>query len=314
MWVPVAVRLVANCYTPFTYFTLLYFTRLTALCPGLPGVSRYQKGKTNLDFTEARDSEWHWHQLGYVQVCISFQTETMPALHLTGCASCRLTNSVKALKATLNHQQIWQICTLLVFTLRHLLLAAICYFAVGTLHPMISSPSSSPPCSRPHLSTFLSHCHFLFFSILSTLLRVLIPVQTAWDLYSGFQSAFLVLVSQYIIISDNKIRPFCAYTLVMYTFLRARRYASAGTSYGPVSVCVCPCLSLVCHKSVLYRNGWTNQTGFWHGSFVMLQYVIRKFGYLQKGYFPLELYPKTPDLKNFATGYRSSNRVIDLAR
>jgi len=29
-------------------------TRLTALCPGLP--SRYQKGKTNLDFTEAR--EW----------------------------------------------------------------------------------------------------------------------------------------------------------------------------------------------------------------------------------------------------------------
>jgi len=27
-------------------------------------VSRYQKGKTNLDFTETRDSEWQWHQLG----------------------------------------------------------------------------------------------------------------------------------------------------------------------------------------------------------------------------------------------------------
>ena len=27
-------------------------------------MSRYQKGKTNLDFTEARDSEWQWHQLG----------------------------------------------------------------------------------------------------------------------------------------------------------------------------------------------------------------------------------------------------------
>jgi len=26
-------------------------TRLTDLCPGLPGVSRYRKGKTNLDFT-----------------------------------------------------------------------------------------------------------------------------------------------------------------------------------------------------------------------------------------------------------------------
>jgi len=25
-----------------------------------------QKGKTNLDFTEARDSEWQWHQLGHV--------------------------------------------------------------------------------------------------------------------------------------------------------------------------------------------------------------------------------------------------------
>ena len=32
-------------------------------------VSRYQKGKTNLDFTEARDSEWQWHQLGHMQVC-----------------------------------------------------------------------------------------------------------------------------------------------------------------------------------------------------------------------------------------------------
>jgi len=24
--------------------------------------------KTNLDFTEARDSEWQWHQLGHMQV------------------------------------------------------------------------------------------------------------------------------------------------------------------------------------------------------------------------------------------------------
>ena len=38
-------------------------------------VSRYQKGKTNLDFTEARDNEWHWHQLGHMQVCISLQTD-----------------------------------------------------------------------------------------------------------------------------------------------------------------------------------------------------------------------------------------------
>ena len=38
-------------------------------------VSRYHKGKTNLDFTEARDSEWQWHQLDHMQVCISLQTD-----------------------------------------------------------------------------------------------------------------------------------------------------------------------------------------------------------------------------------------------
>ena len=42
---------------------------------GTTRVSRYQKGKTNLDFTEARDSEWQWHQLGHTQVCISLQTD-----------------------------------------------------------------------------------------------------------------------------------------------------------------------------------------------------------------------------------------------
>ena len=39
-------------------------------------VSRHQKGKTNLDFTEARDSEWQCHQLGHMQVCTSLQTKT----------------------------------------------------------------------------------------------------------------------------------------------------------------------------------------------------------------------------------------------
>ena len=36
---------------------------------GTTRVSRYQKGKTNLDFIEARDSEWQWHQVGHMQVC-----------------------------------------------------------------------------------------------------------------------------------------------------------------------------------------------------------------------------------------------------
>jgi len=38
-------------------------------------VSRYQKGKTNLDFTGSRGSEWQWHQLGHMQVCTSLQTD-----------------------------------------------------------------------------------------------------------------------------------------------------------------------------------------------------------------------------------------------
>jgi len=38
-------------------------------------VSQYQKGKTDLDFTGARDSEWQRHQLGDMQVCISLLTD-----------------------------------------------------------------------------------------------------------------------------------------------------------------------------------------------------------------------------------------------
>jgi len=50
-------------------------TCLTALFSMTTWVSRYHKGKTNLDFTGARDSEWQWHQLGHTQVCTSLQTD-----------------------------------------------------------------------------------------------------------------------------------------------------------------------------------------------------------------------------------------------
>ena len=67
---------------------------------GTTRVSRYQKGKTSLDFTVARDSEWQWHQLGHMQVCISLQADnhasTPPLSFLqTRSPSCRPTNSVK---------------------------------------------------------------------------------------------------------------------------------------------------------------------------------------------------------------------------
>jgi len=70
---------------------------------GTTQVSRYQKGETNPDFTEARDSEWQWHQLGHVQVCTLLQTDnyvsTPPLSYLqAGCPSCCPTNSIKALQ------------------------------------------------------------------------------------------------------------------------------------------------------------------------------------------------------------------------
>jgi len=42
---------------------------------GTNRVSRYQKGKTNLDFTKARDSEWQWHQLGHISPCLHLTSD-----------------------------------------------------------------------------------------------------------------------------------------------------------------------------------------------------------------------------------------------
>jgi len=51
-------------------------------------VNQYQKGNTNLDFTEARDSEWQWHQLSRMEICTSLQTDnhasTPPLSFFTG--------------------------------------------------------------------------------------------------------------------------------------------------------------------------------------------------------------------------------------
>jgi len=65
-------------------------------------VSRYKKGRTNLDYTEARDSEWQWHQLGHMQVCTLLQRDnhasTPPLCFLqAGCPSCRPTNSTEGI-------------------------------------------------------------------------------------------------------------------------------------------------------------------------------------------------------------------------
>jgi len=54
--------------------------------------TQYQKGKTNLDFIEARDSEWQWCQLGHMQVCTLLQTHNHASTH-TAADGCRSTTS-----------------------------------------------------------------------------------------------------------------------------------------------------------------------------------------------------------------------------
>jgi len=105
-------------------------------CPfsGSTQVSRYQKGNTNLDFNEARDSEWQSHQLGHMQVCTFLQTDnhaSAPPLNFlwAGCPSCRPANSVKALKARsvkLGHKQ--KLNVNLFFVFEHACLCVICIF------------------------------------------------------------------------------------------------------------------------------------------------------------------------------------------
>ena len=84
--------------------TLVHTHPFNGPLSGTTRVSHYQKGKTSLDFTKARDSEWQWHQLDHMQVCTLLQTDnhagTPPLSFLqAGCPSCHPTNSVKALKA-----------------------------------------------------------------------------------------------------------------------------------------------------------------------------------------------------------------------
>jgi len=66
-------------------------------------VGRHQKGKTNLDFTEARDSEWQGISWAIGKSARRSRQITMPpplSFLQAGCLSCRPTNSVKALLRT----------------------------------------------------------------------------------------------------------------------------------------------------------------------------------------------------------------------
>jgi len=69
-----------NCFSddgpsPFSLSSDINTHPLNGPLSGTTRVSRYQKGKTSLDFAEARDSERQWHQLDHMQVCTSLQTD-----------------------------------------------------------------------------------------------------------------------------------------------------------------------------------------------------------------------------------------------
>ena len=88
------------CTSTVPLYTLPFIGPLS----GTIRVSRYQKRKSNLDFTEARDSEWQWHPLGPCKSAPRSRQITTPAPHHSiflqaGCPSCRSTNSIKAWKA-----------------------------------------------------------------------------------------------------------------------------------------------------------------------------------------------------------------------
>jgi len=80
----IRILLMSNCTILLAYcglhaveYSMLFYTHTHPFNGPLSGttqVSRHQKGKINLNFTEARDSEWQWHQLGHMQICTSLQT------------------------------------------------------------------------------------------------------------------------------------------------------------------------------------------------------------------------------------------------
>jgi len=69
----------------FVYTHTQPFYCCSGICPGPPGWAGTRKvnqeGYNQSGFTGARDSEWQWHLLGYMQVCTSKTQTTTPTSH-----------------------------------------------------------------------------------------------------------------------------------------------------------------------------------------------------------------------------------------
>ena len=82
------------------------------------------------------------------------------------------------------------------------------------------------------------------------------------EMYDGQRNLkFAPTSSPFTFLFSDCIEIHCCYGNVVYTCLPRDAMLRA------ISLCLSVCLS-VRHKPVLYRNGWTDRAGFWHGSFV----------------------------------------------
>jgi len=98
-WIPLKWITPTHTHTPVSRFF-----------SGTAQVSRYRKGKTNLDFTEARDSEWQWHQLAICKSapssrqittpaphdCVFYRLDALPATQPTASKHCRVNTHLNA--------------------------------------------------------------------------------------------------------------------------------------------------------------------------------------------------------------------------
>ena len=132
-------------------------TRLTALCPGLPGWASTRKVKTNLNFAEARDGEWQWYQLAHMQVCTSLQTDNhaiTPPLSLPFLPPNQQRQSTER-----NCMSIWT----KIFYMLHLLSP---YLFAAVLSPLV--------CIYPQLlAKLLLYCHFCYFYSIPELPKII---------------------------------------------------------------------------------------------------------------------------------------------
>ena len=88
----VLAKLHVSCIMACLTLPWLYLvTRTHARFSGITQVCQYQKSKINVDFTEARNSEWQWHQLGHIQVCTSLQSDNHASTPLLSFFTGRMT-------------------------------------------------------------------------------------------------------------------------------------------------------------------------------------------------------------------------------